>query len=105
VAITEIELQQLAKLAKLNLSADDIPNYLESINKLLGILGELEAVDVSELDDESQDFLQQAGMLLRDDIVTYQSDIENIQKQAPEVIKNFYIVPKVIDDSQEDSDV
>lgn len=102
--ITEVELQRLAKLAKLNLSTDDIPNYLESMNKLLDILGQLEQVDVSELVDEEKSMLL-STLPLREDVVTMEPDVEKIQRQAPETTKNFYTVPKVIDDFQEESDV
>lgn len=104
MSITETELQKLAKLAKLSLSAEDIPNYLGAINRLLGILKELEQVDVSELADEQKSFIV-SEIAMREDVVSYHPDVEKLQKQAPETTKNFYTVPKVIDDFQEDSDV
>lgn len=104
MSITEQELHKLAKLAKLSLSSEDIPDYLDSINKLLDILGQLERVDVSELVDEEQSFLIQQ-IAMRDDVVTCEPNPEQIQQQAPETTKNFYTVPKVIDDFQEDTDV
>lgn len=104
MSITETELQKLAKLAKLSLSAEDIPNYLESINRLLDTLEKLDQVDVSEIVDEEKSFLV-SKIAMRDDIVSYEPDVEKLQKQAPETIKYFYTVPTVIDDFQEDSDV
>jgi aspartyl-tRNA(Asn)/glutamyl-tRNA(Gln) amidotransferase subunit C len=96
MSIDRTTLEKLSVLAKIELQEKEIPFYLESFNKLLSALKELQKVDVSTVPLNTK-LSSDRSQYLRDDIITEHPNPTNFQQCAPKTLQNFYLVPKVIE--------
>ena len=96
MSIDRATLEKLSVLAKIELQEKEIPFYLESFNKLLSALKELQNVDVSTVPINTK-LASNRTQYLREDLVTENPNPADFQKCAPRTLQNFYLVPKVIE--------
>jgi aspartyl/glutamyl-tRNA(Asn/Gln) amidotransferase C subunit len=99
MSINKETLEKLSLLAKIEIKEEEIPNYLESFNKLLTSLTALQQVDLAAV---PADILLNADrtQYLREDIITEHPTPGFFQKIAHKTLQNFYLVPKVIEGDQ-----
>lgn len=89
------EIQKLATLAKLNISADAVDEVAESIANVLALVDQLQAADTRGVEPMAHPL--DAVQRLRPDEVTEPNQRAAFQAIAPATENGLYLVPKVID--------
>lgn len=95
MALTLDDINKIAHLARLGLSDDEKNRYTDSLNNILGLIDDLQAVNTAGIEPlaHSLDVTQP----LRPDVVSEQNQREAYQTIAPAVESGLYLVPKVIE--------
>ncbi len=95
MALTDKEVQHIATLARIRLSADELPHYAREINGILKWIEQLSEVNtdgVTALASVSDQLLP-----WREDVVTDGGIQEAVLKNAPNAQYGCFAVPKVIE--------
>ena len=98
--VTLQDVERVAELANLSLTADETQGMLHDLNAILGYVAQLSELDTSSVAPLAQvSELQGAGgqSFLRDDIVLPSLDRATVMPEAPETDLVFFKVPKVIE--------
>jgi aspartyl-tRNA(Asn)/glutamyl-tRNA(Gln) amidotransferase subunit C len=95
MSLTPDQLQRIASLACIDVSAEEAQGVAERLNRVLGLIDQLQAVDTQGIEPMSHalDVVQR----LRPDAVTEPDRRDDYQKGAPAVEQGLYLVPKVIE--------
>ena len=95
MSLANDDVRRIAALARIAITADESTQVLERLNRVLALIDEMRAVDVSGV--EPMAHAQQLGQRLREDKVTETDQHERYQSVAPAVEGDLYLVPKVIE--------
>ncbi|MDX1736003.1 MAG: Asp-tRNA(Asn)/Glu-tRNA(Gln) amidotransferase subunit GatC [Halioglobus sp.] len=95
MAIDQQEIEKIAELARIRISADQIGAVTARIAEILQMVDQLQAVDTSAVEPMANPL--DAVQRLRPDAVTEGNQREAFQAIAPAVEDGLYLVPKVID--------
>lgn len=105
--ITREEVLRVAQLAHLELSADEVEMYRGQLDEILTYVGKLEQLDVANVQPMAQILPQPAAGTagsqadteseLRDDVLGPCNVADAVLAQAPDAVKPFFRVPKVIE--------
>jgi aspartyl-tRNA(Asn)/glutamyl-tRNA(Gln) amidotransferase subunit C len=87
--------ERIARLARLELSAHEIPAYAETLSRILELVEQMRAVDTSGVAPLAHP--HEAGLRLRADAVTESDQRERFLQIAPAAEAGLYLVPKVIE--------
>jgi len=87
--------EKIARLARLSVSKDELPEYAKQLNNILDFVEQLSAVDVESVVPMAHPMDQ--AQRLRVDEVTESDQREKFQAIAPETEAGLYLVPKVIE--------
>ena len=90
-----LQIQNLANLARIDISDDMVDNTMKSINDILSLMNELQAVDTAGI--EPMAHPMDVCQRLRNDSVNETDQREDLQTTAPAVEDGLFLVPKVID--------
>jgi aspartyl-tRNA(Asn)/glutamyl-tRNA(Gln) amidotransferase subunit C len=90
------EIESIAELARLALTDAEVPVYLESLSRILTLVGELDRADTAGITPMAHP-LPGLTQRLRSDEITERDDHERYQHNAPQVEAALYLVPKVIE--------
>ena len=95
MALSDDQVRRLARLARIALRPQDSAPVVERLNRVLGLIDQLRAVDTTGIEPMSHalDLTQR----LRPDEVTEKDQRERFQAVAPATDKGLYLVPKVIE--------
>lgn len=95
MAVTLTDINKIAHLARLGLSDEEKSRYTDSLNNILGLIDELQAVNTQGIEPlaHAVDVIQP----LRPDVVTETNQRDMYQRIAPAVQEGLYLVPKVIE--------
>ncbi len=95
MALTEKDVAHIAKLARIRLTAEEVPHYVGEINGILKWIEQLSAVNT----DGIAPLASVSDQLLpwRDDVVNDGNQQEAVLKNAPMSSYGCYAVPKVIE--------
>ncbi len=95
MSLSNDEVEKIAYLARLQIDANDVPQYAQDLSGILELVEQMEAVDTEGVKPMAhpQDITQR----LRDDEVTETDQREKFQKIAPLTESGLYLVPKVLD--------
>ncbi|MBN1130333.1 MAG: Asp-tRNA(Asn)/Glu-tRNA(Gln) amidotransferase subunit GatC [Chitinispirillaceae bacterium] len=85
---------QIAKLARLRLSEDEIEHFTGQLGSIFEYVEQLNAVDTSGV--EPTCFMEPAHDPLRDDVEKPSLAVDEALKNGPRVKKGFFAIPKVI---------
>ncbi|MFM2289396.1 MAG: hypothetical protein RL684_2539 [Pseudomonadota bacterium] len=96
MSLTRKDLDNIAHLARLALREEEAPAYLESLSRIIGLVGELDRVDTASVEPMAHP-LPGLAQRLRPDEVTETDRREIYQRNAPQVAAGLYLVPKVIE--------
>jgi aspartyl-tRNA(Asn)/glutamyl-tRNA(Gln) amidotransferase subunit C len=96
MSLTREQLASIAVLARLDLSATEVPAYQQSLSSILEFIGALEAVDTASVAPMAHP-LPGLSQRLRPDVVTETDHHEEYQENASQVAAGLYLVPKVIE--------
>ncbi|MDO8329164.1 MAG: Asp-tRNA(Asn)/Glu-tRNA(Gln) amidotransferase subunit GatC [Fluviicoccus sp.] len=95
MSLTTENIDKIAHLARLGLSGDDRTRYTDSLNSILGLIDDLQAVNTQGIEPLAHAF--EVNQPLRKDMVSEQNRRDDYQKIAPAVEAGLYLVPKVIE--------
>jgi aspartyl-tRNA(Asn)/glutamyl-tRNA(Gln) amidotransferase subunit C len=95
MSLTRDQIQRVARLARIALPAAESDAVLERLNRVLGMIDQLLAVDTSGIEPMSHalDVVQP----LRPDEVTEKVERAQLQAGAPALEDGLYLVPRVIE--------
>jgi len=95
MALTDDQVRRLARLARIAIRPDEAGPVLERLNRVLGLIDQLRAVDTAGVEPMAHalDVVQR----LRPDEVSEKDQRERYQAVAPATDKGLYLVPKVIE--------
>ena len=96
MALTREQIAGIAALARLELTASEIPVYQDSLSRILDFIGALGRVDTANVVPMAHP-LPGLAQRLRPDAVTETDRHEEYQQNAPQVAAGLYLVPKVIE--------
>jgi aspartyl-tRNA(Asn)/glutamyl-tRNA(Gln) amidotransferase subunit C len=93
------DVNRIAVLARLELSADERAAMLSQLNGFFGIVEQMSAVDTSGVEPlyTPLSAVQAVALRLRDDVVTESDQRALNQVSAPRVEDGLYLVPKVVE--------
>jgi aspartyl-tRNA(Asn)/glutamyl-tRNA(Gln) amidotransferase subunit C len=99
MSLTPDQLQRIALLARINVSAEEAQGVAERLNRVLGLIDQLQAVDTQGIEPMAHALDAQLSVQqrLRVDEVTEGDRHEAYQQGAPAVEQGLYLVPKVIE--------
>ena len=99
MALTPLDVQRIAHLARLELSAAEQAAMLGQLNGFFGIVEKMSAVDTSGVEPlyTPLSAVQDVSLRLREDKVTERNERERNQRSAPAVEDGLFLVPKVIE--------
>ncbi len=99
MSLSPDQIRRIARLARIDLRADQSATVLERLNRVLGLIDQLQAVDTEGIEPMSHalDAQLPQGQPLRVDAVTESDRRGEFQAVAPAVADGLYLVPKVIE--------
>ncbi len=89
------EIRHIARLARIELADGDAQDTLDKLNRIFGLIEQMQAVDTSQVEPMSHP--QEVSQRLRDDTVTESNNRDAFQAVAPQTQAGLYLVPKVIE--------
>lgn len=97
MTISDNELKNIAALAYLKINPTDAQHLINSINTLTNIAEKLRQIDTTNV----QPLLHPLDLTqrLRKDEVSEKNEAAELKKVAPEFYQEFYIVPKIVENS------
>ncbi len=95
MALDNYTVHTIARLARINIDDSDVAETRESLENILNLVAQMEAVDTHGIEPMTHPF--DATMRLRSDSVTETNNREKFQAIAPSAERGLYLVPKVID--------
>lgn len=91
--ITVQQVEHVAKLARLSLTASECDKYTEQLSRIIGFFDELNEVDTTGVEPMSHPIA--AVNVLREDVVVSSLPREVLMKNAPLTEGEFFRVPKI----------
>lgn len=95
MALTLADVEKIARLSRLSLSAAERENTLAELNSIFQLVEKMQAVNTDGI--EPMAHPHELALRLRDDVVTETDQHQRYQAVAPLVDKDLYLVPKVIE--------
>jgi len=95
MSLANDDVRRIAALARIAITAEESAEVLERLNRVLALIEEMRAVDVSGV--EPMAHALDVGQRLRVDKVTETDRHGLYQSVAPAVEGDLYLVPKVIE--------
>jgi aspartyl-tRNA(Asn)/glutamyl-tRNA(Gln) amidotransferase subunit C len=96
MSLTRKDIENIARLARLELAETEIPVYVDSLSKILDFVGELERAPTDGIAPMAHP-MPGLAQRLRADEVTETDAHQRYQRNAPQVEAGLYLVPKVIE--------
>jgi aspartyl-tRNA(Asn)/glutamyl-tRNA(Gln) amidotransferase subunit C len=99
MSLSNDQILRIARLARIAVRADEADAVKERLNRVLGMIDEMRAVDTSGAEPMAHPLeahLPQ-GQRLRADEVTEENRREAYQAVAPALAEGLYLVPKVLE--------
>jgi aspartyl-tRNA(Asn)/glutamyl-tRNA(Gln) amidotransferase subunit C len=99
MSLSDDQVRRIARLARLDLAAAEVQPVLERLNRILGLIEQMRAVDTAGIEPMAHplDALLPQGQRLRADQVGEKDQRETFQSVAPATQDGLYLVPKVIE--------
>jgi aspartyl-tRNA(Asn)/glutamyl-tRNA(Gln) amidotransferase subunit C len=99
MSLTPDQLKRIATLARIEVDPGEAGSVAERLNRVLGLIDQLQAVDTQGIEPMSHalDAQLTPQQRLRFDEVTEPNRRDDYQKAAPAVEQGLYLVPKVIE--------
>jgi aspartyl-tRNA(Asn)/glutamyl-tRNA(Gln) amidotransferase subunit C len=96
MSVSRHDIDNIAHLARLALSEEEIPRYIDAMTRILGLVEQLNRVDTNNVTPMAHPLPGQRQRL-RPDMVTETDQRELYQRNAPQVSAGLYLVPRVIE--------
>ena len=95
MSLTPDDVRRLARLARIEIEAEESHAVLDRLNRVLGLIDEMRRVDTNGI--EPMSHAVDVSQRLRPDEVKETDRRETYQSVAPAVQDGLYLVPKVIE--------
>lgn len=95
MSLQKDDVENIAHLARLAISEEDVPEYARNLSSILELVEQMNAVDTSGVTPMAHPL--DAVQRLRPDEVTEQDQREHFQENAPLVENGLFLVPQVIE--------
>lgn len=95
MALDNKTVQDIARLARLNVSDEQAKKYRGELSNILDLVAQMDAVDTDGIEPMTHPF--DATLRMRADEVSELNNREKFQNIAPNAEAGLYLVPKVID--------
>jgi aspartyl-tRNA(Asn)/glutamyl-tRNA(Gln) amidotransferase subunit C len=95
VSLDKDQVQQIAVLARLNISDDEIAETTEKLSRIVDFVDQLSQADTADVVPMAHPL--DVAQRLRPDQVTEADNRDRYQENAPSVADGLYLVPKVIE--------
>ena len=95
MALERSDVEKIAHLARLGLAEAEIPRTTETLNNILGLIDQMQAVNTDGIEPLAHPL--EATQRLRADVVSETNQRDAYQAIAPAVENGLYLVPKVIE--------
>lgn len=86
---------RIARLARIRIEEDEVAQYQDELNAILGFVEQLDEVDVADV--EPMTSVTPMRLRRREDVVSDGGYAERIVANAPLSEDNFFMVPKVVE--------
>jgi aspartyl-tRNA(Asn)/glutamyl-tRNA(Gln) amidotransferase subunit C len=96
MSLSPKQIESIAHLARLELKAEEIPVYVESLSRIFGLVDELDRADTASVEPMAHPLTGQVQRLRADEAISGNSR-DLYQRNAPQVEAGLYLVPKVIE--------
>jgi len=96
MSLSRSDVENIAHLARLSITEADATVYAGSLSKILGLVEQLNSVDISQVEPMAHPLAGQVQRL-REDQVSAEGQREKFQRNAAKVEAGLYLVPKVIE--------
>jgi aspartyl-tRNA(Asn)/glutamyl-tRNA(Gln) amidotransferase subunit C len=96
--ISREDVLRVAQLAHLELSPDEVETYRGQLDEILNYIGKLQELDVTNVEPMAHAAFAASGESnLREDTLVPCTVVDDVLNNAPEAVKPFFRVPKVIE--------
>jgi aspartyl-tRNA(Asn)/glutamyl-tRNA(Gln) amidotransferase subunit C len=96
MSLTPTEVEKIAHLARLAITAQEMPAYVTSLSSIVAFVDELSKADVGDVAPMAHPLVG-LSQRLRPDVVSDTDRHEKYQANAPQVQGGLYVVPRVIE--------
>jgi aspartyl-tRNA(Asn)/glutamyl-tRNA(Gln) amidotransferase subunit C len=96
MSLTRQDVEKIAHLARLSITAEELPVYVTSLSNILDFVDELSRIETDRVEPMAHP-LDGQRQRLRPDVVTETDNHEKYQRNAPSVQAGLYLVPRVIE--------
>ena len=99
MSLSDDQVRRIARLARLDVAPAEVQPVLERLNRILGLIEEMRAVDTAGIEPMAHplDAHLPEGQRLRADRAGESDRREDYQEVAPATQDGLYLVPKVIE--------
>ena len=96
MSLTRAQVEGIAHLARLEITAEELPAYVDRLSRIIDFVEQLSAADTGEVEPMAHPLAEQVQRL-RSDEATESDRHEKYQRNAASVAAGLYLVPKVIE--------
>jgi aspartyl-tRNA(Asn)/glutamyl-tRNA(Gln) amidotransferase subunit C len=96
VSLTKVEVEHVARLARLELSENEKEEFTDQLNEILNFVEQLNKVNTSGIEPTAHAI--PLSNVYRSDSIKPSLDSELALSNAPDRIDNFFKVPKTLED-------
>ena len=95
--ISEKDVEKLAKLARIEMSKDEIPSMVKSVNEMVARMSKMLNSNIGEENDHAPSHFMQGALHMRNDNEENGYPVEILTKGAPLASNGYFVVPEIID--------
>jgi len=96
MSLTRTDVEGIAHLARLAITAEELPVYVDSLSKIFSFVEQLNGADIAAVEPMAHPLAGQTQRLRPDEIADTDQH-EKYQRNAPRVEAGLYLVPRVIE--------
>ena len=96
MSLTDHDVKNIAHLARLALTEEQVPVYVDSLSKIFDFVAQLNAADTASVEPMAHPLAGQVQRMRPDEVLDVDSHAK-YQRNAPRVEADLYLVPKVIE--------
>jgi aspartyl-tRNA(Asn)/glutamyl-tRNA(Gln) amidotransferase subunit C len=96
MSLTRAQVEGIARLARLQITAEQMPQYVDRLSRIIDFVEQLSAASTDAVEPMAHPLAGQVQRL-RADEVREADQHEKYQRNAPSVAAGLYLVPKVIE--------
>jgi aspartyl-tRNA(Asn)/glutamyl-tRNA(Gln) amidotransferase subunit C len=96
MSLTRQDVEKIANLARLAITAEELPVYVTSLSSIFSFVDELSRVETGSVEPMAHP-LDGQHQRLRPDVVSERDNHAKYQANAPRVQAGLYVVPRVIE--------